>query len=1047
MLFETMAQGVVYQDRAGKIISANPAAQRILGLSLEQMMGRTSIDPRWRAMREDGTDFPGELHPAMAALRTGQQVKGVVMGVFNPQEDAIRWILINAVPLFHDGEDTPYQVYTSFEDITRLRKVEKDLQEKTQMFEAIVEASPLAIDAVDLEGKALLWSPAAERMFGWTAEEVIGCELPFTTLPNGQEAKSQVEEQLDGKSFAGLETRRPRKDGSLLDISLSSAPMTNANGEIYGTMAIIVDISERKKNERQVRMLAKIPDESPNPIARISQDGDVLYANSACQPLLDDWGCQSGALLPEELRSVVTNILGNGEIQEMDIVCGVRAFTMLLVPVIDGGYVNVYGLDITTRKLAEQALQESEAKFRSIFENAPIGITLADVRTGKPLQVNQILLDMLGYSEEELVRLSFTRFSHPDDLAVEWPLFQELLEGKRESYQLEKRYIRKDQQIIWVSLNISLIQDQSHSPYVFGMVENITARKQAEDLLQAHMEENLQRTQELEAIVGISNAMRRVETQQEMIDVLLDHAISVLGAQAGGIDLINRNIFAFKSTARSQVEMKTTLLSKEQKLLQGVMQKGSPLVIHMEDEGEYARLYHPLSNLFAPVHSLVLMPLKSGAVSIGVLILGYQKPVQYDQRQAQMMTTIADMAGNALHRMSIADMLETLAADRTHELETIFRVTAAASKPIGLEAALESTLEMILVSMNAQLASMLLVTEERDHLFITAEKDLPDYVREEAERIRQQSQTAKWALAHKKPLMIPDLLDDPCVKADARMEVPYAVLPMRSGKKVVGALEIMRCEGNQFNVEELTLLSFIADHLGLVIENARLLQQAEQNAVLKERSRLARELHDSVTQSLYSATLFADGGRRLAEQEGHEQYRNCLVTLGEVVQQALKEMRLMVYELRSPGLQSGGLVQAIRQRLDAVENRAGIKASLEAGNIPSLPGWIEEMLYRIILEALNNALKHARAANIVVQLECKNNILRVSVNDDGVGFDVDAIRETGGMGLTTMQERAKRLNGDLCISSIPGSGTAMTATFSLIDLESKPAGKKRKQYD
>ncbi len=120
-LFETMAQGVVYQDAEGNIVSANPSAERILGLSFEQMQGRTSRDPRWKAMHEDGSELPGEDHPSMVALRTGRPVYGFIMGIFNPELEQTRWILVNAVPEFRQGEEAPVQVYTTFEDMTERR--------------------------------------------------------------------------------------------------------------------------------------------------------------------------------------------------------------------------------------------------------------------------------------------------------------------------------------------------------------------------------------------------------------------------------------------------------------------------------------------------------------------------------------------------------------------------------------------------------------------------------------------------------------------------------------------------------------------------------------------------------------------------------------------------------------------------------------------------------------------------------------------------------------------------------------------------------------
>jgi PAS domain S-box-containing protein len=129
VLFETMAQGVVYQDIDGQIISANTAAEKILGITLEQMKKRNSFDPHWEAIHEDGSAFSGETHPAMLALRSGLPVRDTVMGIHYPQEKEYRWVLISAIPQFRENETKPYQVFTSFTDITELKKNEKALLE------------------------------------------------------------------------------------------------------------------------------------------------------------------------------------------------------------------------------------------------------------------------------------------------------------------------------------------------------------------------------------------------------------------------------------------------------------------------------------------------------------------------------------------------------------------------------------------------------------------------------------------------------------------------------------------------------------------------------------------------------------------------------------------------------------------------------------------------------------------------------------------------------------------------------------------------------
>ncbi|MBM4241276.1 MAG: PAS domain S-box protein [Euryarchaeota archaeon] len=137
-LFESMAQGVVYQDSEGNITSANPAAERILGLTLDQMQGRTSMDPRWRAIHEDGSEFPGETHPSMLALKTGEKVKNTIMGVFNPKIDGYLWININAIPQFRPDEDQPYQVYITFDDITELKEAEMNIKKALEEKEILL---------------------------------------------------------------------------------------------------------------------------------------------------------------------------------------------------------------------------------------------------------------------------------------------------------------------------------------------------------------------------------------------------------------------------------------------------------------------------------------------------------------------------------------------------------------------------------------------------------------------------------------------------------------------------------------------------------------------------------------------------------------------------------------------------------------------------------------------------------------------------------------------------------------------------------------------
>ena len=215
----------------------------------------------------------------------------------------------------------------------------------------------------------------------------------------------------------------------------------------------------------------------------------------------------------------------------------------------------------------------------------------------------------------------------------------------------------------------------------------------------------------------------------------------------------------------------------------------------------------------------------------------------------------------------------------------------------------------------------------------------------------------------------------------------------------------------------------------------RYTMKAEEVAVSQERSRLARELHDSVTQSLHSATLLAEAGQRVAGMGDIERARGYLIRLGEISQQALKEMRLLVYELRPLALSGIGLEAALQQRLDAVERRSGVEVELSVEEQPDLPARVEEELYRIAMEALNNALKHANPTKVKVALNTdkKGDIpcITLSIIDDGIGFDPDSGVGAGGLGLVSMRERIEKLGGDLTIISTPGEGTQVKACVNL----------------
>jgi signal transduction histidine kinase len=256
-------------------------------------------------------------------------------------------------------------------------------------------------------------------------------------------------------------------------------------------------------------------------------------------------------------------------------------------------------------------------------------------------------------------------------------------------------------------------------------------------------------------------------------------------------------------------------------------------------------------------------------------------------------------------------------------------------------------------------------------------------------------------------------------------------VPLMVKGEVIGMLVLGHHKPNYWGEETKELVQAFANQAAVAIINAELFKKAGETAMLEERTRLARELHDSATQSLYSATLFSEAGKELAEQGDLESAGYYLSRVSEVIHQALKDMRLLVFQMRPPVLEKEGLVGAIQKRLDAVEKRAGMEARLIGDPLLSLPGEVSEELYSIALEALNNALKHAETDLVTVSIRSDGEILTLEVDDDGRGFDLESVRDGGGLGLGSMQERALRLGGDLTIESTEDQGTSVKVTVQL----------------
>jgi nitrate/nitrite-specific signal transduction histidine kinase len=380
--------------------------------------------------------------------------------------------------------------------------------------------------------------------------------------------------------------------------------------------------------------------------------------------------------------------------------------------------------------------------------------------------------------------------------------------------------------------------------------------------------------------------------------------------------------------------------------------------------------------------------------------------------------------------------LEQRVMDRTRDLSALYAVTAVASRSLDQDRVLASSLDQVLEVMACDYGAFHLWHAEEGTLQLAIQRHVPQEIIDYVQTSPNGVGLVRWVVDHGESLLIDDLAQDPRVINTAAAEHvrgrSYVGVPMCIKNRVLGVLSVVSERGHSFEPEEVELLTTIADQVGVAVENARLYKQAEQLAVIEERQRLARELHDSVTQSLYSVNLMAETARRTAAQGDLERTRYLIDRSGEMARQALKEMRLLVYELRPAALAQEGLVGALQQRIDTVENRAGVRSRLLVEGDPTqLPPSVEMSLYRIAQEALNNALKHAEATEIAVSVEINLEDVHLIIEDNGKGFDPSFASGQGGIGLKSMQERTEQLAGKYTLHSSPGQGATVHVCLPL----------------
>jgi signal transduction histidine kinase len=427
------------------------------------------------------------------------------------------------------------------------------------------------------------------------------------------------------------------------------------------------------------------------------------------------------------------------------------------------------------------------------------------------------------------------------------------------------------------------------------------------------------------------------------------------------------------------------------------------------------------------IRSYIAVPLRTGGSVIGTLNVESDQAHAFTYEDVDLLEAVAAQIGGPIASAQLYQEAQRLAEQVKRHNEHLMVLNVIASMVVST-----LDLERMLATVTAQIqegfgyghVELYLVDEEQQELYVAAQAGAFRHTNTD---YRQPVYGGLLGRAYRtaQTVRVDDvLLDRDYLVYNMPETRSELCVPIVAGSRVLAMLNLESHQVGAFTDEDVAVLETVADVIASAIENARLYQRSQEAAVLEERSRLARDLHDSVSQQLFSMTLTAQAARAQLDKNPTRAAMQ-LERLQETAAAALSEMRALIFQLRPPALSEQGLVGALHQHVAALGRREGLTVELNVSGDERDARGAEQAIYRIAQEALNNIVRHAGACCVTIDLALQPSAIHLRIADDGCGFDMAALATSHGrhLGLISMRERAAELGGTLDVRSQPGQGT------------------------
>ncbi len=688
-------------------------------------------------------------------------------------------------------------------------------------------------------------------------------------------------------------------------------------------------------------------------------------------------------------------------------------------------------------------LQASEERFAFAIHSSNDGWWDRDLRTNT-VYFSPRWKQLLGYAEDDIPHRfeEWTQRVHPDDLERIVTALQHQVDGHAETYEIDHRVRHKDGTYHWIRARGSALRDEHGTVYrLAGWHRDITERKQTEEM-------QTRRAQHATFRADVSMALTERATLptilQRCTEAMVHHlhaAFARIWTLKPGENALELRASAGRYThlngAHSRIPvgaLKIGLIAQERRPhLTNEVQSD----LRVSDK-EWAR--HEGMVSFAGY------PLLVEDQVVGVMAMFSQELLLEDTLEA--LASVAHTIAQGIGRKWAEEQLEERVNERTKELALLLEVSQNIASTLELKPLLDTILTQLKAVVDYHAAVLYALQDDR-FTILNYQGEQPLEQIKWLLSLFEQDMTRILRRRQHDPLVIDDIYQDtrlsrvpiyrgpsagrPIYRARRSAEEvgTYPVMdpahlhswmgvPLMAKDRAIGLLTLSHSQPRYYRRQHANLVRALANQAAVALENARLYGQAQELATLQERQRLARELHDSVAQALYSIALGARTARTLLDRDPSKLAEPLDYVL-ELAQAGQAEMRALIFELRPESLEIEGLVTALKKQTEAVQARYGLRVVIELGKEPLLPFAVKEALYRIAQEALHNSVKHAHATTVELRLRTLATGIMLEVIDNGVGFNPEQ-SFPGHLGVQSMRERVTHLGGTLQITSAPGQG-------------------------